>query len=75
MSEQTTPPWLSEVVSDFGVACKEKLAGPGDREAAIATKDDLADVGVEWPTTKKDHAPRRQGMSGGTARRRHGLVT
>ena len=37
------------------------LAGP------ILTKDELAEKGVEWPTTKKDHAPRRAGMGGGTA--------
>lgn len=29
------PAWLSEAVAEFGVACREKLAGPGDREAAI----------------------------------------
>jgi hypothetical protein len=27
--------WLAEAVSKFGVACKLKLEGPGDREAAI----------------------------------------
>ena len=27
--------WLSSAVSAFGAACKAKLAGPGDREAAI----------------------------------------
>lgn len=27
--------WLTEVVSAFGAACQAKLAGPGDREAAI----------------------------------------
>ena len=27
--------WLVESMSDFGRLCKEKLAGPGDREAAI----------------------------------------
>jgi hypothetical protein len=27
--------WLSEAVSAFGVTCAEKLAGPGDKEAAI----------------------------------------
>lgn len=27
--------WLSEAVSAFGAACRAKLAGPGDREAAI----------------------------------------
>lgn len=27
--------WLVEAVSAFGVACRAKLAGPGDREAAI----------------------------------------
>jgi Type ISP C-terminal specificity domain/N-6 DNA Methylase len=37
------------------------LAGP------IATKDDLAARGVKWPTTKKDHSPRRAGLGGGTA--------
>jgi hypothetical protein len=29
------PTWVSEAVSEFGTACKSKLAGPGDREAAI----------------------------------------
>jgi hypothetical protein len=29
------PTWISEVVAQFGAACKSKLAGPGDREAAI----------------------------------------
>jgi len=36
------------------------LAGP------VLTKDEFAEKGVEWPTTKKDHAPRRAGMGGGT---------
>lgn len=27
--------WMAAAVSDFGVVCKAKLAGPGDREAAI----------------------------------------
>lgn len=31
------PSWVSEAASDFGTACKSKLAGPGDREAAIRT--------------------------------------
>lgn len=31
------PTWVSDAVSAFGVACKEKLAGPGEREAAIRT--------------------------------------
>ena len=35
MKQSSTPKWLVEAVSAFGVACKEKLAGPGDREAAI----------------------------------------
>ncbi len=26
--------WIDDAVSDFGAACKVKLAGPGDREAA-----------------------------------------
>ena len=30
-----TAGWLSEAVSAFGVTCAEKLAGPGDKEAAI----------------------------------------
>jgi len=29
------PGWLSDAVSAFGVTCAEKLAGPGDKEAAI----------------------------------------
>lgn len=35
--QPSTASWLSEAVSDFGDACKEKLAGPGDPEAAIRT--------------------------------------
>lgn len=31
------PPWLQEAVSVFGEECRLKLAGPGDREAAIRT--------------------------------------
>lgn len=31
------PTWVSEAVAEFGSACKKKLAGPGDREAAIRT--------------------------------------
>ena len=31
------PTWVSEAVAEFGSACKEKLGGPGDREAAIRT--------------------------------------
>jgi hypothetical protein len=31
------PDWLREAVSKFGEECKLKLAGPGDREAAIRT--------------------------------------
>jgi hypothetical protein len=30
-----TPSWLASVVSSFGAVCRDKLAGPGDREAAI----------------------------------------
>ncbi len=33
----STPTWLSDAISAFGLACKEKLAGPGEREAAIRT--------------------------------------
>jgi hypothetical protein len=29
------PAWLREAVSVFGEECRLKLAGPGDREAAI----------------------------------------
>lgn len=29
------PTWVSDAVSAFGVACKEKLAGPGEKEAAV----------------------------------------
>lgn len=32
---QSAEQWLGDAVSAFGLACKEKLAGPGDREAAI----------------------------------------
>ena len=31
------PAWVSDAVTAFGVACKEKLAGPGEKEAAIRT--------------------------------------
>lgn len=37
------------------------LAGP------LATKDELAERGVKWPTTRKDRAPRRGGLGSGTA--------
>jgi hypothetical protein len=30
-----TPAWLAEAVGEFGTACRAKLTGPGDREAAI----------------------------------------
>lgn len=33
----STPAWVSEAVAEFGSACKSKLAGPGDKEAAIRT--------------------------------------
>lgn len=33
--ERMTKSWLAEAVSAFGAACQAKLAGPGDREAAI----------------------------------------
>ena len=32
-----SPGWLQEAVSKFGEECRLKLAGPGDREAAIRT--------------------------------------
>lgn len=32
---QQPPPWLTSAVAAFGVACRDRLAGPGDREAAI----------------------------------------
>lgn len=35
--EGDVPDWLREAVSKFGEECKLKLAGPGDREAAIRT--------------------------------------
>ncbi len=28
-------PWLGSAISEFGATCKEKLSGPGDREAKI----------------------------------------
>jgi hypothetical protein len=31
------PAWLREAVGVFGEDCRQKLAGPGDREAAIRT--------------------------------------
>lgn len=34
-SKEIPSAWLSAAVSAFGQACKLKLAGPGDREAAI----------------------------------------
>ena len=45
--------WLADAISIFGVACKEKLAGPGDREAAIRSpieallKEASAQLGVK----------------------------
>ena len=33
--EGDVPDWLREAVSKFGEECRLKLAGPGDREAAI----------------------------------------
>jgi Type ISP C-terminal specificity domain/N-6 DNA Methylase len=38
------------------------LAGP------ILTKDELAERGVKWPTTKKDRAPHRASIDSGTTR-------
>lgn len=32
---QPASPWLEEAVATFGIVCRDKLAGPGDREAAI----------------------------------------
>lgn len=37
MASRSVPAWLAELVSTFGSSCKDKLAGPGDREAAIRT--------------------------------------
>ena len=31
------PAWVADAVVAFGLACKDKLAGPGEREAAIRT--------------------------------------
>jgi hypothetical protein len=31
------PTWVSDAVTAFGVTCKDKLAGPGEKEAAIRT--------------------------------------
>jgi hypothetical protein len=36
-----SPTWVSDAVSAFGTACKEKLAGPGEKEAAIRTPIEL----------------------------------
>jgi hypothetical protein len=43
------PGWLTNAVSDFGIACAEKLAGPGEREAAIRSPIEalLRTVGVQ----------------------------
>lgn len=35
MSRAEAPGWLRDAVSTFGEECRQKLAGPGDREAAI----------------------------------------
>jgi hypothetical protein len=35
--EGDVPDWLREAVSKFGEECRRKLAGPGEREAAIRT--------------------------------------
>ncbi|MGH3542826.1 MAG: type ISP restriction/modification enzyme, partial [Mycobacterium sp.] len=53
----TAPPWLSEVVAAFGKSCAEKLAGPGDREAAIRTPIEtlLGAVGAQLKLTAVFH--------------------
>lgn len=35
VNEASAPPWLKSLVAAFGTTTKAKLAGPGDREAAI----------------------------------------
>jgi Type ISP C-terminal specificity domain/N-6 DNA Methylase len=37
MSSSSIPSWVTEAVAEFGSACKAKLAGPGEREAAVRT--------------------------------------
>jgi hypothetical protein len=46
--------WLVKAVSDFGEACKEKLAGPGDSEAAIRRplEDLLQTAGTKYGLKK-----------------------
>jgi N-6 DNA Methylase len=49
--------WLTHAVAAFGEACKTKLAGPGDREAAIRTPIEnlLGAVGKELKLTAVFH--------------------
>src|SRR4051794_37330105 len=46
---QSPSPWLTDAVASFGVTCKNKLAGPGDREAAIRSPIEglLAEAGKQ----------------------------
>jgi hypothetical protein len=51
------PIWLRDAVSTFGQACVHKLAGPGDREAAIRTPLEtlLGAVGAQLKLTAVFH--------------------
>lgn len=51
------PQWLSTAVAHFGATCRDKLAGPGDREAAIRSPLEalLAQAGSEFGLTVVPH--------------------
>jgi predicted helicase len=68
------PEWTSELsdlltVLTRLVELEPAQAGLLDRilDGPILTMDELAARGVVWPTTKKDRAPRRAGLGGGSA--------
>jgi hypothetical protein len=56
-TEQSPSPWLAGSVADFGERCRDKLAGPGDREAAIRSPLEalLADSGKRIGLTVVPH--------------------
>lgn len=59
-----TATWLAEAVSVFGAASKDKLSGPGDREAAIRSPLDalLSTIGAKLgvPATLHDEVQDRE---------------
>lgn len=50
-------PWLAHAIAAFGTTCRQKLAGPGDREAAIRAPLEtlLSDVGAQLGLTVVPH--------------------